>query len=169
LVEAPVAQKARAQGTPPKAVACYGVWVHGLPETAGRDDALWLRFVAGRPVSAMTTTYLDWCAEQAAAVGKRVLLLVWDNAAWHVSKAVRQWVGQHNRAVKQSGQGVRLLLCRLPTRSPWLNPIEAQWQHGKQAIVEPSRLLSNDEIRDRVCSYYRVKPLPLLAIPQEVP
>jgi hypothetical protein len=168
LVEQTVAKKATAKATPPKAVACYGAWVRGQTADGTALDALWLRFVAGRPVGDATTAYLAWCCAQATALGKRVLLLVWDNAMWHVSARVRRWVGQHNRTVKQRGDGVRLLLCRLPTKSPWLNPIEPKWQHGKEAIVEPSRSLTNEEIRDRVCAYYQVTPLPLLTISQEV-
>lgn len=172
LVEQTVAQKATAKTTPPKAVACYGAWVHWQAasgaDVAGENEALWLRFLDGRPMSAATTAYLDWCCTQAAAAGKRVLLLVWDNAMWHVSHAVRRWVGQHNRAVKQRGHGVRLLLCRLPTKSPWLNPIEPKWVHGKRAIVEPTRSLTNAEIEERVCAYYHVDRLPRLAMPQQV-
>ena len=37
------------------------------------------------------------------AAGKKVLLLIWDNASWHVSKEVRRWLGRHNREVKKSG------------------------------------------------------------------
>lgn len=170
VVEQTVAKKATAKSTPAKAVACYGVWLQNATAAAsnGAPGTMWLRFLAGRPVSAATTAYLDWCAEQAAAVGKRVLLLVWDNAMWHVSQQVRSWVGQHNRSVKERGQGVRLLLCRLPTKSPWLNSIEPKWVHGRRAIVEPSRSLTNAEIEERVCAYYQVAPLPPLAIPQQV-
>jgi hypothetical protein len=35
-------------------------------------------------------------------------VLVWDNAAWHVSRAVQAWIGEHNRMVKRTG-GVRIL------------------------------------------------------------
>ena len=49
------------------------------------------------------------------------MLLVWDNASWHDSQIVRTWLRAHNRQVKQTGQGVRLLACYLPVKSPWLN------------------------------------------------
>ena len=39
-------------------------------------------------------------------------------------------------------------------KSPWLNPIEPKWVHGKRAIVEPDRLLSAQEIMERVYAYY---------------
>jgi hypothetical protein len=99
------------------ALACYGVL---LPEL----DEVWLRFLDGRPLSAVTTVFLAWCAEAAARRGYRALLLVWDNASWHGSKAVRAWIAAHNRTVKQTGRGARLIVCPLPSKSPWLNPIE---------------------------------------------
>ena len=77
--------------------------------------------------------------------GVRVWLLIWDNASWHVSKRVRAWIRAHNRTVKRGGAGVRILPCYLPVKSPWLNPIEPKWVHGKRAIVEPTRLLSAQE------------------------
>ena len=85
-----------------KALACYGLW---LP---GRERML-LRFVAGRPVSPVTCAFLAWVAERLAAEGMRVLALVWDNAAWHVSREVHGWVRDHNRRVKRDG-GCRLLI-----------------------------------------------------------
>jgi transposase len=111
---------------------------------------VWLRFVAGRPMSARTIEFLAWCCRQLAAAGKEALLQVWDNAPWHGSRAVRQWVRAHNRQVKATGQGVRLLPSYLPSKSPWLNPIEAKWAHGKRRVVEPARLLTAAELRARV-------------------
>jgi transposase len=129
----------------PKALACYGLL---LPEW----DEVWLRFLDGRPLSAVTTQFLAWCAQEAATRGKRALLLIWDNAAWHGSKAVRQWLRDHNRHVKTSGQGVRIVVRALPIKSPWLNPIEPKWVHTKRRVVEPARLLSAHELAERVCA-----------------
>ncbi len=139
-----------------KALACYGLW---LPER----ERMLLRFVAGRPVSAVTCGFLVWVAERLAAEGVRVLALVWDNAAWHVSRAVRAWIGGHNRRVKAAGSGCRLLVCRLPSKSPWLNPIEPQWMHGKRAVAEPARKLAGPELQRRLCDHYRCPLLPPLA------
>jgi transposase len=139
----------------PKALACYGLW---LP---GRERML-LRFVEGRPVSAVTCAFLAWAAERMAADGVRVLVLVWDNAPWHVSREVRAWIRAHNRRVKAAGSGCRLLVCRLPSKSPWLNPIEPRWAHGKRAAAEPDRKLTGQELRQRLCDHYRcalVEPL----------
>jgi transposase len=140
----------------PKALACYGLW---LP---ARTQML-LRFVDGRPVSPVTCAFLAWAAEQLAAEGIRVLALVWDNASWHISQEVRAWLRQHNRAVKAAGRGCRLLVCRLPSKSPWLNAIEPKWAHGKRAVVEPTRKLSGNELQQRLCAYYQAPLLQPLA------
>ena len=81
-----------------------------------------------------------------------------DNAAWHVSQAVQAWIGAHNRTVKRTG-GVRILVCRLPVKSPWLNPIEPRWLHGKRAIVEPERTLTAHELMDRAHQHFRCECL----------
>ncbi len=65
----------------------------------------------------------------------------------------------HNRAVKQQG-GVRLIICLLPVKSPWLNAIEPKWVHAKRAIVEPTKVLTADEIKQRVCEYFECELLP---------
>ena len=145
----------------PKALACYGLL---LPEL----DEVWLRFLDGRPVSAVTTVFLDWCCQEAAARGKTALLLVWDNASWHISKEVRRWVLDHNRRVKVAGRGVRLLVCPLPIKSPWLNPIEPKWAHGKRKVAEPDRLLTATELAERVCETFGCAYQDHLAVLQDV-
>ena len=132
-----------------------------LPETG----EVWLRFLDGRPVSAVTTMFLDWCCQEAAQRGKTALLISWDNASWHCSQAVRAWVRAHNRAVKASGVGVRLVICPLPSKSPWLNPIEPKWLHTKRRVIEPNRLLPAHELAERVCdalgcTYHDHIPIP---------
>lgn len=130
----------------PKALACYGL----LRTDTGH---IWLRFVQGRPLSAITTQFLAWGCERLHAAGKKALLLVWDNASWHRSQAVRAWIRTYNRHAKLAG-GVRILRCQLPPKSPWLNRIEPHWVHGKRAIVEPTRTLTANELAARVCDYY---------------
>jgi transposase len=131
-------------------------------------EQVWLRFVDGRPVSAITTQFLAWCLGRLAQEGKRALLLVWDNAGWHVSKEVRAWIRAHNREVKRTGQGVRLIACYLPTKSPWLNNIEPHWIHSKRNIIEANGLLSAHELIDRICAYFGCAHEPHLSIPKKV-
>ncbi len=152
----------------PKALACYGVlWQTGPLEKPDRSQ-LWLRFVTGRPVSAISIQFLEYCCQRLAAQGKRNFLLIWDNASWHGSKLVRRWIREHNQQVKQTGKGVRILPCFLPTRSPWLNPIEPRWVHAKKAVVEPDGLLSAQQLAQRICTHFGCSYEPHLAIVEEV-
>ena len=91
-----------------------------------------------------------------------------DNASWHRSHAVRHWVRQHNQQVKQGGAGVRIVVCHLPSKSPWLNPIEPKWVHGKRAVAEPDRLLSAAELEARVYAYYDCECAEHLIMPKKV-
>jgi hypothetical protein len=154
-------QKSVARDDPePKAISCYGLY---LPEI----DETWLRFVDGRPVSSITTQFLQWSCQKLEAAGKKkVLVLIWDNASWHVSKEVRRWLGQHNRRVKNSGCGVRIISCLLPKKSPWLNAIEPKWVHAKRKVVEPERLLGAYELAERVCRVYGCPHYEHLSIPE---
>ena len=149
----------------PKALACYGLLLRPGSQQA---DQLRLRFVTGRPVSAVTIEFLAWCSAQLAAQGFTALLLIWDNASWHRSQAVRHWIRQHNQQVKRGAEGVRLVVCPLPSKSPWLNPIEPKWVHGKRAVAEPERLLSADELEARVYAYYGCECETHLVMPKKV-
>jgi hypothetical protein len=168
LVEQAVATSPTDPDAARKAIACYGLLARDYAPDAATPEAMWLRFVAGRPLSAVTTRFLAWCAERTAARGKTALLLIWDNASWHSSKQVRAWLRAHNRQVKASGQGARILVCPLPTKSPWLNSIEPKWVHGKRAVVEPDRLLPIPELEERVCAYYGCDQFPHLTITEQL-
>jgi hypothetical protein len=131
----------------PQALCCYG----GLRRDTGK---LRLRFVDGRPVSQVTTDFLEWICQPRAEESKKVWVLIWDNASWHKSQPVRNGIRNHNRSVKREG-GVRIVAFRLPIKSPWRNPIEPHWVHGKRAVVEPNRTLAAAELISRVCGYFR--------------
>ena len=152
----------------PKALACYGVLVRWFGADGVMREQPLLRFVDGRPVSGVTTAFLEWTCTKLEALGKKALLLVWDNAPWHVSKEVRSWIREHNRGVKQQGKGVRIVPCYLPIKSPWLNPIEPRWIHGKRKVAEPDRLLTAQELQDRICGHFRCTHEDHLRIPKKV-
>jgi len=151
--------------TEPKALACYGLLLRATPLL---EEHMLLRFVTGRPLSAVTTQFLAWCCPKLQARRVTALLLVWDNASWHTSQEVRTWIRTHNRQVKQAGSGVRILVCFLPSKSPWLNPIEPKWVHGKRAVAEPKRVLAAQELAGRVCAYFGCAYEPHLSIPEKV-
>ena len=160
-------EKTKAKDDPdPKALACYGLLLRWTQENGQTDEKILLRFVDGRPVSDITIQFLEWSCTQLEAMNKRVLALIWDNASWHISKKVCAWIREHNRQVKRDGHGVRILTCRLPVKSPWLNPIEPKWAHGKRRVVEPNRVLSADELADRICSAFGCEHQAHLSIPK---
>jgi len=69
-------EKPRQKDDPdPKALACYGVLWHRDDPSIPLREQMWLRFVDGRPVSAITTQFLDWCCERLLLHGKRNWLL----------------------------------------------------------------------------------------------
>jgi hypothetical protein len=102
---------------------------------------------------------------------EKVLVLIWDNASWHISCEVRRWIGERNREVKKNGSeaGVRIVTCLLPKKSPWLNAMEPKWIHGKRKVVEPDGLLGAHELAERVCAafdcphYEHIYPLPKMS------
>jgi len=116
----------------------------------------------------LTTQFLAWSCDKLAALGKEALLLVWDNASWHKSAAVRHWIRTHHPRVTTQRQGVRLVPCVLPSQRPWLNPLEPKGVHGKRAVVEPARVLSAIELEARVYAYYACEPALHLTISEKV-
>jgi transposase len=152
----------------PKAIACYGLAVHWYEQTETEHAEVWLRFVEGNPCSNLTIQYLDWLLEKTQRAGKRVLIMAWDHASWHKSKAVRQWVRNHNRNVKKNRAGVRLLPFLLPKKSPWLNPIEPMWIHAKRKVVEPDKKITASELVRRVSAVFEHPVLPYLTLSENV-
>jgi len=146
----------------PKAIACYGLAVHWYEQNETPREEVWLRFVEGNPCSVLTIQYLEWLLEQTRLADKQVLVMAWDHASWHKSRAVRQWIHEHNRTVKKDRQGIRLLPWLLPKKSPWLNPIEPMWIHAKRKVVEPDKKLTAPELVRRVSAVFKQPVLPYL-------
>jgi hypothetical protein len=147
-IEQPIEQPVATADAEPKALSCYGV----LVRRRAHDEAVWLRFVVGRPVRVITLQLLDWCGPKLAALGVPVWALLGANACWHVSKALRAGIPLHHRSVKQPGHGIPILVCYRPLKRPCLNPLEPQGVPSKRAIVEPTRLLSAQEVAERLCA-----------------
>ncbi|MEO6457471.1 MAG: transposase [Chloroflexia bacterium] len=143
--------EARKGDADPKALCCYGL----LREDSGQ---MLLRFVDGRPVSHVSTSYLQWVCERLDMEGKRVLVLIWDNASWHINREVLTWIRQHNRQVlcgrREGKGGVQIIPCFLPTKSPWLDNIEPKWVHGKLAVAEPDSILPAQQLARSMCDYF---------------
>jgi transposase len=114
--------------------------------------------------------HLEWCSQKLEELGKEALVLIWDNASWHISREVRRWIGSHNRSLKKGvKEGVRIITCLLPKKkSPWLNAIEPKWVHGKRKVVEPEGLLGAYELAERVCAAFGCPHYEHLSITENV-
>lgn len=87
------------------------------------------------------------------AEGKRVLVVLWDNASWHTAQALRQWYHRYNQQAKRDGR-IRLLLVRLPSRSPWLNALEAVFGQAKRHIVGNRTVRPPSRLKQKTERYY---------------
>lgn len=139
-------ERTPATDEPDKAVACFGA-------VSQLTQERWLYFAEGQPNSDSTILCLKALLIVAEKKAKRVLVIIWDRASWHKSKQVKRWVRHHNHQIRQEG-GVRLLTCLLPSKSPWLNPMEPIWLHAKRKVAEPDGDLSVNVLKERLCSVF---------------
>jgi transposase len=129
-----------------KALACYGAVRHD-------NDQVYLYCSEGQPNSQQTLVFVSALLDIARREGKRMVIIIWDNASWHKSRQVGQWIRAHNQQARRHDD-VRLLVYRLPTRSPWLNPMEPRWVHAKRQVCEPASPLSVCELQRRLHRHF---------------
>lgn len=144
-------QRSAPRGTRDKAISCFGALCEEW-------DEVFLDFAHGHPNSEQMWSFIIQLLALARQRGREVLVLIWDNAPWHTSKRIKQWIRWYNQCAKWTGD-VRLLVFWLPKKSPWLNPIEPRWGHAKKHICEPSGELPAPELKRRVCAYFKTQPL----------
>ena len=144
-------QREPKHGEPEKALACFG---------ARRQDSqqVYVYFSPGQPTSEHMWVFLSALLAVARQERKSAVIVIWDNARWHLSHRLRAWLRGYNRAAKAAGEP-RLVLHALPLKSPWLNPIEPCWVHAKRAVCEPDGDLSPTELRRRLCAHFNTEPL----------
>lgn len=137
-------------GEKEKALACFG---------AVRQDTeqVYLYFSDGQPNSEQMWVFIEGLLNIARQEGKAVMALIWDNASWHKSKRIKQWIRAYNHTAKTTGD-VRLITHLLPIKSPWLNPIEPRWIHAKRSVCEPDGDLPSVELRRRLCQHFDTDP-----------
>jgi transposase len=75
-------------------------------------------------VKAVTASFLSFLAALLEAYPTGRILLVVDNASYHTSHAVMDWLKKQDR----------ILLLYLPARRPDLNPVEKIWEGLKDAV-----------------------------------
>ena len=144
-------QREPKRGEKEKALACFGA-------VRQDTDQVYLYFSNGQPNSEQMWVFIVALLAIARQEGKKVVVLIWDNASWHKSQRIEQWIRDYNRRAKAEGD-VRLLTHLLPSKSPWLNPIEPRWIHAKRATCEPDGDLPSTELRRRLCQHFNTEPL----------
>jgi len=115
------------QRRPPQVAQRWQEKVDTTALYAALDDetqAPFLRWAEGQPDSEETVLFLEALMAHYTAQGKRFLVVFWDRAPWHTSRRTRGWIRDYNHRAKAEGL-TRLIICLLPTRSPWLMPLEA--------------------------------------------
>jgi hypothetical protein len=65
-------------------------------------------------------------------------------------------------------EGGRIPSGMLPLQSPWLSPIEPKWIHTKRKVVAATRLLTGQELTERVYTAFNHPHEDPLAIPDKV-
>jgi transposase len=93
-----------------------------------------LRWATGQPNSEETVQFLEALMARCTQNGLRFIVLIWDKASWHTSKRTRSWIRAYNRQAKAEAQ-TRLIVCQLPTRSPWLMPLEPIFGWTKRQVL----------------------------------
>jgi transposase len=87
-----------------------------------------------------TATFTDFCDKLLAEVGHPVFLIV-DNAAWHRSKALQEYL--------ETKRG-KFRLFRLPPYSPELNPDELVWRDIKAGDIGRTSTANQAEMESRI-------------------
>lgn len=75
--------------------------------------------------------------------GKKILL-IWDNASWHKSAAIRQFLSQGTRQIR---------LCSFPPYAPEENPQEHVWKSARGQITHNKFIENIDAAADEFVAY----------------
>ena len=106
--------KSKENDPDPDAIACYGFYRYDTRKIT-------VRFVEGRPVADITIQFLEWLCGAVAKEGKKVLVVLVDNAGGHIAKDLKV------------PDNVRLY--RLPPCTPELQPAEHLWPLVREALA----------------------------------
>jgi hypothetical protein len=115
-----------------------------------------LGWADGQPNSERIIQFLEALMDHWSHIGKRFIVLFWDKASWHTSKRTRHWIRTYNRRAKQEGL-TRLIVCRLPTRSPWLMPLESIFGWTKHQILGNRLFQTVAELQAAAEHYFRYR------------
>jgi transposase len=112
-----------------------------------------LRWSTGQPDSEETVEFLEALMVHCTQNGLRFIVLIWDKASWHTSKRTQGWIRAYNRRAKEEAR-TRLIVCQLPTRSPWLMPLEPIFGWTKHQVLGGRLFQTVAQLQAAVESYF---------------
>jgi transposase len=112
-----------------------------------------LRWSTGQPDSEETVQFLEALMIHCTQNGLRFIVLIWDKAPWHTSKRTQGWIRAYNRRAKEEAR-TRLIVCQLPTRSPWLMPLEPIFGWTKHQVLGGRLFETVAQLQAAVESYF---------------
>jgi len=113
-----------------------------------------LRWAEGQPNSEEMVRFLEALVAHWTQKGKRFIVLFWDKASWHTSGRTQRWIRAYNRRAKEKGL-TRLIVCTLPTRSPWLMPLESIFGWTKHQVLGDRIFETITELQEAVECHFR--------------
>lgn len=113
-----------------------------------------LRWADGQPNSERMTQFLETLMDYWTQRGKRFIVLFWDKASFHTSKQTTNWIREYNRRAKRENL-TRLIVCKLPTRSPWLMPLEPIFGWTKHQVLGNRAFETVAEMQKVVENHFR--------------
>ena len=146
-----------ARKEPPRVAKRWNEKVDTTALYAALDDETqeaFLRWAEGQPNSETTVQFLESLMAHCTKKGKRFIVLFWDKAPWHTSKETRSWIRAYNRRAQSDGL-TRLIVCKLPTRSPWLLPLEPIFGWLKHQVLGDRVFDSIAALRAAAERYFR--------------
>jgi len=118
-----------------------------------KSQEAFLRWATGQPDSEETVQFLEALMAHCTQNGLRFIVLIWDKASWHTSKRTQGWIRAYNRRAKEENL-TRLIVCQLPTRSPWLMPLEPIFGWTKHQVLGGRLFQTVAQLQDAVESYF---------------
>ncbi|MBC8875724.1 MAG: IS630 family transposase [Planctomycetes bacterium] len=82
------------------------------------------------------------------------LYITWDAASWHSSNALTSWLDAFNAQTRELGNGPIIEFLPLPSRSQFLDVIEAAFSGMKRAVIHHSDYASEYEMKSAISAHF---------------
>jgi len=87
------------------------------------------------------------------------IFVTWDSISSHGSKDLLSWKDSHNSSTKEKGSGPLVEIVPLPSRSQFLNVVEAVFSGMKRAVIHNSNYGSKKEMEAAISRHFEERNL----------